>query len=130
MHLRQSTSNLTAGKRSCSYWPLTSRIGIYLLIFITLVVLMELWYDNATNLEENSSQFHRKSLLFNEEMAQLGVNYPVCSRLASLFEELEKEEMNRVNEEKRYTELLEKGELNCGVIRVGFGILKKRYRYI
>ena len=77
-------------------------------------------------LGNESMQTPNRPLYYNEIMARTNVNYPVCKKLDILDRELRVEEENRAAEERRYDELLLKGQLNCGNIRVGMGIFSKR----
>lgn len=69
----------------------------------------------------------RRDHLFNEERARSGNNYPICSKLEDLEQELRLEEGGRLLAEKKYEDMLRAGQMNCGHIRVGLGIFMRRF---
>ena len=62
----------------------------------------------------------------NDWMARTGRNYPVCKRLVEIESELQRELLDRIEEETKYQRMMDSGDLNCGKIRVGSGIFEKR----
>jgi hypothetical protein len=62
----------------------------------------------------------------NDWMARTGRNYPVCKRLVEIESELQRELLDRTEEEAKYQRMMDSGDLNCGKIRVGSGIFEKR----
>jgi len=56
-----------------------------------------------------------------------GSNYPICSRLSALFAQQSAEEKRKYTLEQTYQTWLDAGQLNCGVERVGWGLLEKKH---
>ena len=83
-----------------------------------------MWKENR--IENEILQTPNHSHYNNQIMAKAGQNYPVCSNINALEQALIFEEKNRVSEEKKYDQMLLKGQMNCGNIRVGLGIFSKR----
>lgn len=111
--------------RSCTK-RLASMSGFAMLGCLILIVLLMALIEGflvGNEIIETPNRAH----YYNEKMARKGQNYPICMNLDALEKDLKAEEMNIVNEEKRYEELLSNGQMNCGNIRVGLGLFSKRY---
>ena len=99
----------------------TITILAYLIVFVFITAM---WNENC--IENEILQTPSHSHYNNEIMAKAGQNYPVCSNIDALEQALMIEEKNRVREEKRYDQMLLGGQMNCGNIRVGLGVFRKR----
>ena len=113
-------------------WAANARFGYTISVFFIAFVLAvrfcaeTLYVSNFLKLSvtdvASPSDLLNQRLYYDESKLSNGINYPVCKRLDSLFQELMEEEKSRTQTELRYQTLYNEDKLYCGQERV-FGYL-------
>ena len=104
----------------------TSSLSLLVISLVILIfVLATIW--ESDNLFDDRGLTVIRETYHDEIMARAGQNYPVCSKIQSLEDQLKADQSSQRVDEERYEGLLHNGGLNCGNVRVGMGLFSKRF---